>query len=626
MTLTPDRTPGNQGKRSTSAEPGSRAAKVQSAKPELNTLREQLESAGMDMSSNPLAGKFEEMAAVPTGDSGPDRTELPDPSVPDTEVSHPLLTDSQWNHLARLAPELTNSIGSLSVLRDEFRTFERPLGPDDAMTVINGIETASRVLEAMSTVALSIYERCGTPTDYGAKTTKSLVQDRLHLTGREASRRTEMAKNLGNRVDMTGQARGPLNPIVADGLHTGVLSAGQATAINDCLSKLPTWISQDVRTQVETDLVAKAPLVRVFDLRRIFSAILERIDPDGTEPVEPQDRCDYRVTVRQRDNGDWVLSGLLDAVTGGVLNGLLTSRIHSDNDNSVTGNDRFEATSDLNRPASIPEQAGSKPDFLPDAAGPDSEQGTFDIFGAVLAGDISDAPLLAPSPDADTEATSTMAGVGVHDDGTTVDTTDAQGSVRNLIYERFSTVIKRFEMDRVGKGAPYSLVVTANAEDLAMGSGYATTGCEAKFPISTAQLEGLNGSVFFHLMSGQAKTVAVATEKRFANAKQLAIITARDQGCTFPGCDSPPGWCDAHHIVPWADEGVTDVNNLTLACGMHHHLIDHSDWYAVMLKDGRPAWIPPSSVDPARRPVLHARFVAREIIDDLSKGRDTFES
>ena len=36
-----------------------------------------------------------------------------------------------------------------------------------------------------------------------------------------------------------------------------------------------------------------------------------------------------------------------------------------------------------------------------------------------------------------------------------------------------------------------------------------------------------------------------------------------------------------------------------------------------MLIDGRPAWIPPASIDPAQEPVLHARFIAREIGETL---------
>ncbi|TSI10881.1 DUF222 domain-containing protein, partial [Brevibacterium aurantiacum] len=196
----------------------------------------------------------------------------------------------------------------------------------DAITLIDGLEALGRVNEALSTLALAVCERVGTPSDYGAKTTKALIQDRLNITSREANRRTDMAKSLGGRVTLTGQAQPPLFPRVADAFNEGRLSADQARVIKDCLKKLPTWVSQDDRDYAEATLVDKAPSVRVHDLRAIFARILAHVDPDGQEPLDATDRTMYKVTMHARGNGDWEICGLLDPVTGGVLNGLLTAR------------------------------------------------------------------------------------------------------------------------------------------------------------------------------------------------------------------------------------------------------------------------------------------------------------
>ena len=32
----------------------------------------------------------------------------------------------------------------------------------------------------------------------------------------------------------------------------------------------------------------------------------------------------------------------------------------------------------------------------------------------------------------------------------------------------------------------------------------------------------------------------------------------------------PARWCDAHHIIHWADGGVTAIYNLILLCRYHH--------------------------------------------------------
>nr|WP_241212337.1 DUF222 domain-containing protein [Brevibacterium aurantiacum] len=607
MTLTPDRTPGNPEKRdprsdSSDAATGPDAADV-SSDDEL-TLFDQLKDSNLDLTGHPLAKTFEALAAVPTGEpdtaneaveptaEGAESTDdgatgdvheaVPEdaheaapgddsavastapaadgsgkPGPTETGSStpspHPLLSSEEWTDLSRFAPEVTTSLTALSGLKDGLRTFDRLMGPDDAITLIDGLEALNRVNEALSTLALAVCERVGTPTDYGAKTTKALIQDRLNITSREANRRTDMAKNLGGRVTLTGQPQAPLFPTVADAFNEGRLSADQATVIKDCLKKLPTWTTQANRDYAETTLVEKAPSVRVHDLRAIFARILAHIDPDGQEPIDATDRSMYKVTMHARDNGDWELAGLLDPVTGGQLNGLLTARTKIANNTSNSSDNS--------------------------------------------ASDVSES--------------------GVLEDGTLVDMTGQRLSAQEWIYERFATLISRIDMTRTGQGAQYALVVTAKAEDLANGTGTGTTGTENPVPISELARNGLNGAVFFELISEKAKTMQVVTENRFANAKQIAVLTARDQGCTFPGCDAPPGWCDAHHIVEWAQEGRTDVNNMTLSCSAHHHLLDRSDWETVMLKDGRPAWVPPASIDPARRPILHARFVAQEVIDTL---------
>ncbi|MBX4377748.1 13E12 repeat family protein, partial [Mycobacterium tuberculosis] len=93
--------------------------------------------------------------------------------------------------------------------------------------------------------------------------------------------------------DTTGQALQPLGPEVAEGLHAGMRSAGQAKAIDDCLDALPGWVSAERRADVEKRLADYAPQVRVKDLRGIFDRMLAYIDPDGAKPREETPRTDY---------------------------------------------------------------------------------------------------------------------------------------------------------------------------------------------------------------------------------------------------------------------------------------------------------------------------------------------
>lgn len=55
-------------------------------------------------------------------------------------------------------------------------------------------------------------------------------------------------------------------------------------------------------------------------------------------------------------------------------------------------------------------------------------------------------------------------------------------------------------------------------------------------------------------------------------------VVARDGGCRFPGCDRPPGWCDAHHVEHWIAGGRTSLSNLVLLCDRHHHVVHQPGW------------------------------------------------
>ena len=89
--------------------------------------------------------------------------------------------------------------------------------------------------------------------------------------------------------------------------------------------------------------------------------------------------------------------------------------------------------------------------------------------------------------------------------------------------------------------------------------------------------------------------------RRLATPGQTVALIARDSGCSFPGCDRPPEWCERHHVVAWVDGGPTDVDNITLVCAYHHHNFAGRGW-TCRIVDGLPAWTPPRWVDPSSDP------------------------
>ncbi len=65
-------------------------------------------------------------------------------------------------------------------------------------------------------------------------------------------------------------------------------------------------------------------------------------------------------------------------------------------------------------------------------------------------------------------------------------------------------------------------------------------------------------------------------QRLFTRTQRRALVY-RDRGCVFPGCDRPAKFCDAHHIKPWDEGGLTDLINGVLLCRRHHTLI-HNGW------------------------------------------------
>jgi hypothetical protein len=75
------------------------------------------------------------------------------------------------------------------------------------------------------------------------------------------------------------------------------------------------------------------------------------------------------------------------------------------------------------------------------------------------------------------------------------------------------------------------------------------------------------------VLGSDGEVVDLGRAVRLFTPGQLRRLWLRDAGCTFPGCSMPPHWCDAHHLVHWADGGGTVLENAALLCGRHHTVV-----------------------------------------------------
>ncbi len=127
-------------------------------------------------------------------------------------------------------------------------------------------------------------------------------------------------------------------------------------------------------------------------------------------------------------------------------------------------------------------------------------------------------------------------------------------------------------------------------------------------PISPAAARRLacDARIIPVVLGGEGQPLDVGRSQRLVTVPQRRALAARDAGCAFPGCDRPPAWCDAHHIIHWSDGGPTDLANLVLLCRHHHRRIHHDGWHVAIGPAGLPEFSPP-----ARAVAVVGRIVPR---------------
>ena len=88
-----------------------------------------------------------------------------------------------------------------------------------------------------------------------------------------------------------------------------------------------------------------------------------------------------------------------------------------------------------------------------------------------------------------------------------------------------------------------------------------------RMPLSRAAIERLCCDAFIGrvIVRGKSEVLDVGRRLRLVTQAQMRALIVRDRQCRFSGCDRPPQWTDAHHLVHWVNGGTTDLDNLVLA-------------------------------------------------------------
>jgi hypothetical protein len=135
------------------------------------------------------------------------------------------------------------------------------------------------------------------------------------------------------------------------------------------------------------------------------------------------------------------------------------------------------------------------------------------------------------------------------------------------------------------------------------------TGCEVS--ASEVRRMACNAGLVPAVLGGDSRVLDLGRSRRLFDQHQRLALALRDGGCSFPRCDRPAAWCEAHHVTPFSADGSTDVSNGALLCSFHHHLIHRGEWQLTIAVDGFPEAIPPPWVDAKQRSIRHSRYPPR---------------
>jgi hypothetical protein len=168
------------------------------------------------------------------------------------------------------------------------------------------------------------------------------------------------------------------------------------------------------------------------------------------------------------------------------------------------------------------------------------------------------------------------------------------------------------------KGLPVTVVASTTLQELQYATGPAVTGGGSLLPM--ADLIRMAAHAYHYLAVFDDHTeeaLYLGRAKRLASKAQRIVLYARDRGCTFPGCTAPAYHSEVHHRRrDWAQGGLTNIDDETLACGKDNRRVKPGGWRTRKRRDGRTEWLPPPALDTGQRRVNNYHHPERYLIPD----------
>ncbi|GAC02760.1 hypothetical protein GONAM_60_00450 [Gordonia namibiensis NBRC 108229] len=461
-------------------------------------------------------------------------------------------------------PLLLDQYERLHALLDEIsETASTACSDTDLLEVAIEHERAERrMLSLFADHMVAIDERSAY-RKVGCQTVTNFVTSVLNRRG-EANRLLNRVWAIGKFPDMQGEALEPRFAETAKGVADGGISGRNVDVIVEVMRKIPAGVDAADREAAEATLAHYAREYDPASLRELGARILAHLDPDGTL-TDDRDRARMRGMRLGPQDAQLMstLTATLDPKTRAMLDVVL----------AVWAAPGMNNPDDPSSPIGDPAKAD--PEALAAAAERDdrsTEKRNHDAFSALL-----------------------------------------------------RCVLDGGALGGSHHGLPPHVIVTITESALRERAGApARTATGALLPIKDAVELAAEAQQHLEVFrDNTAEVLYLGRSKRLASRAQRIAAVGRDGGCTCPRCTRSSFDSELHHVIEWAAEnGPTDIDNLTTTCGAHNRAVGarEDQWATTIVADGvdagRVVWHPPRS-HPDQTPRVNRAHRTGEVLSRM---------
>ncbi len=237
------------------------------------------------------------------------------------------------------------------------------------LELIRTMETLRRTVEAFDNVTIPELEARGIPARHLVRSTGQFLAGLLNLAPSETTGRVRHARELGVRVQLSGECVEPQLPVLATARAGGAVSVRQADVIIRCLDTLRAGsLPLEQLAKAEGFLVEQAELFDAGTLSGIARRLVDTLLPDGTLADEQSQQRRRSLSCVPNGEGMHRLTADLDSETAAlaltVLHSLAAPKpsVEGDRDERTAGqrmHDAFRSVLKIAlRSAELPRTAG----------------------------------------------------------------------------------------------------------------------------------------------------------------------------------------------------------------------------------------------------------------------------